>query len=529
MAHVESSGPGPVARVGTGVAHTIQPEEATTGMRGWVPFIAVLVALIAGGAFAYALPAVRVDGGDSLGLSEVGDRLVRSGNGWLVTMSWFGVIVAAISAVTFPHTERFIQSVAITAGSIAAMSVPIYVVTHLSVADEDASSLGSGLTLAWLSFALAAVIPWAALVFWFKDRHRLGRGWWKWLFLLPAVIWVFLLTVFPLIYAFSTSRYAFRYGQVSRFVGWDNYRSLFDITDPAGTLLGVVIVAVVAAALVMIGGGLLTWLSAQEIEGDDLRHIAGFIPVVTIPAIVVYLSSRILNDPLDSQMVITFIFVAGAVVSEMVLGFLIAMLMNRELRARGVLRAVMTLPLFATPVALGYLARAIFFEQGGPVNAGLTTIGIPRVPWLSDPAWARVATIVVDVWQWTPFVFIIALAGLQSLPQDVMEASEVDGSTGWQGFRYVTLPLVAPILWLIFLLRAIDSFKVFDVALGLTLGGPGRATEYYSLFNYRTARQFFNYGDAAAQAFLLLFVVMLLVTLLWGRIRHVYDEEGQVA
>ena len=529
MAHVESTGPVPASRVSTGAAATIQPDEVTTGFRGWIPSLAVLVLLVAGGIFAYALPAVSLDGGGSVGLSEVGDTLVRSGNGWLVTMSWFGVIVAAVSSITFPHTERFIQSVAISAGAIAAMSTPLYVVTNLSVADEDAARLGSGLLLAWLTFAIAAMIPWLAIRFWFHDRHPLGRGWWKWLFLLPAVIWVFLLTVFPLIYAFSTSRYDFRYGQVSRFVGWDNYRALFDITDPSGTLLGVLVVALAAAGLVMVGGALLTWLSAQEIEGDDLRRIAGYIPVVTIPAIVVYLASRILNDPLDSQMVITFIFVAGAVITEMVLGFMIALLMNRELRARGILRAVMTLPLFATPVALGYLARAIFFEQGGPVNAGLTTLGFPRVPWLSDPAWARVATILVDVWQWTPFVFIIALAGLQSLPQDVMEASEVDGSTGWQGFRYVTLPLVAPILWLIFLLRAIDSFKVFDVALGLTLGGPGRATEYYSLFNYRTARQFFNYGDAAAQAFLLLFVVMLLVTLLWGRIRHVYDEEGQVA
>jgi multiple sugar transport system permease protein len=84
---------------------------------------------------------------------------------------------------------------------------------------------------------------------------------------------------------------------------------------------------------------------------------------------------------------------------------------------------------------------------------------------------------------------------------------------------------MAPILWLILLLRMIDAFKVFDIPQGLTLGGPGRATEYFSLFNYRTARKYFNYGDAAAQAFLLLFIVMVLVSLLWGRIRHVYEED----
>jgi multiple sugar transport system permease protein len=523
MEHVETV-PARHARVGP---RETTPVEDVKGPRAWVPSIAVLCALVIGGIFAYTLPAVHLEGGENLELSAVGDKLVRSGNGWLVTMSWFGAIVAALAAVSFPRAERFIQSITISAGSLAAMSTSIYVVTHLSVADENASSLGSGLILAWISFGIAAVIPWLALR-WVPDRHPLGQGWWKWLFLLPAVIWVFLLTVFPLIYAFSTSRYDFRYGLVSRFVGWENYRALFTITDPTAAFLGALIVAATAAVAVMVGGALLTRLLAGEVTREDLRRIAHYIPVVTIPAVVVYLAGEILADPLDGQMTITFIFVAGAVVTEMILGFLIALLMNRELRARGVLRAVMTLPLFATPVALGYLARAIFFEQGGPINAGLSTLGLPRVPWLSDPAWARVATIIVDVWQWTPFVFIIALAGLQSLPQDVMEASEVDGASGWQGFVYVTMPLMAPILWLIFLLRAIDAFKVFDVALGLTLGGPGRSTEYYSLFNYRTARQFFNYGDAAAQAFLLLFVVMLLVALLWGRIRHVYDEEGQV-
>jgi multiple sugar transport system permease protein len=89
--------------------------------------------------------------------------------------------------------------------------------------------------------------------------------------------------------------------------------------------------------------------------------------------------------------------------------------------------------------------------------------------------------------------------------------------------------MMAPILWLIFLLRAIDSFKVLDIPQGLTLGGPGRATEYISLFTYRTARKFFDYGGAAAQAFLLLLIVMVLVSLLWGRIRHVYEDDGMRA
>ena len=135
-----------------------------------------------------------------------------------------------------------------------------------------------------------------------------------------------------------------------------------------------------------------------------------------------------------------------------------------------------------------------------------------------------VAVMIIDIWQWTPFVFLVALAGLQSLPQDLYEAAEVDGGSGWQLFRHITLPLMAPTLWLILLLRLVEAFKVFDIPASLTLGGPGRATEVYSLFTYRTALRFFDHGYAAAQGFLLLVIVMTIVTILFGRIRGMYEE-----
>ena len=112
---------------------------------------------------------------------------------------------------------------------------------------------------------------------------------------------------------------------------------------------------------------------------------------------------------------------------------------------------------------------------------------------------------------------------LQGLPLDIYEAARVDGAAGWQMFRRITLPLMAPILWLILLLRLIEAFKVFDIPTSLTSGGPGRSTEVYSLFTYRTALRFFDHGYAAAQGFLLLFIVMLIVSLLFGRIRELYE------
>jgi len=485
-------------------------------------------ALVGAAVVALLLPAA-VGPDVAVGLAELNDILTLKGAGWVPTLSWFGVIAALIATFAFPREERFIQAVTISLGSLAAMATPAYTRANLTTLVPDAVALGPGLIAGWLLLGTAALLPWAGIFLWDRSKARLGPKWWKWLFLLPASLWISVLTIFPLAYALTTSRYAYRNGRISRSVGWDNYRRLIEPDTVAAGLRGAVVVAVVTAAVVLLVAIVMRRLSDEEIDREARREIFGLLPVFVVPAVIVYLCATILKDPLNEQMKITFIFVAAAVLTEMVLGFAIALFMNQEIRARGALRAVMILPIFATPIALGYLARAIFYEEGGPINSLLSTFGLPQPPWLSSPEWARVATIVSDVWQWTPFVFIIALAGLQSLPQEVIEASEVDGSTGWQGLRFITLPLMAPILWLIFLLRAIDSFKVLDIPQGLTLGGPGRATEYFSLFNYRTARKFFDYGGAAAQAFLLLVIVMILVSLLWGRIRHVYEDDGMRA
>lgn len=235
---------------------------------------------------------------------------------------------------------------------------------------------------------------------------------------------------------------------------------------------------------------------------------------------------RLFSDQnLHADLRVTLIFVVVTVTVQMVLGFALALLLNREMRGKNILRAIMVLPLFATPVAMGYLGITLYYEQNGPLNQLIRFFGGSGVPWLSNPFWSLVAVILVDIWQWTPFVFLVALAALQSLPQDLYEAAEVDGAAGWATFRWVTLPLMVPTLWLILLLRLIEAFKVFDIPASLTLGGPGRATEVYSLFTYRTALRFFDHGYAAAQGFLLLVIVMVIVTVLFGRIRQLYEEE----
>lgn len=234
--------------------------------------------------------------------------------------------------------------------------------------------------------------------------------------------------------------------------------------------------------------------------------------------------ARLFTDQnVRGALLVTVTFVLVTVSVQMVLGFGLALLFNQEVKGKNLFRALMTLPLFATPVAMGYLGITLYYESNGPINSLITALGGTGRPWLSNPTWAPVAVMIIDIWQWTPFVFLVSLAALQGLPQDLYEAARVDGGSGFALFRNITLPLMAPTLWLILLLRVVEAFKVFDIPTSLTLGGPGRATEVYSLFTYRTALRFFDHGYAATQGFLLLIIVMVIVSLLYGRIRTLYE------
>jgi multiple sugar transport system permease protein len=525
----------------------VRPQPSVT-VRTWAPRAAMVLLMAVGVVLANTLPAISVAGATGVPLSEVAAAITQEGNGWVMTLAWLAGIIALVSIFVFPPAERFIQTVAISAGSLVVLTLPIFVARNLGAIDSGAVGLGPGLVGMIAAYATAAVLPWLNLLWWNRTKPVLGVGWEKWLFVGPAALWILALTVFPLAYAISTSRYAFRTGRIVKDVGWGNYRKLFNdvLFDPLTrnqAVLHTLQVGVAAVLAVLAIGVIRGFLVDRSSVGDSLKGAAKWVPIVAIPAVILSLAGdpsvfptvfgnplplfAVLEKDVSFTMSITFVFVAGAVAVQMVLGFLLALLFNREMRGRSVLRTIITLPIFATPVAIGFLGRTIFYEGGGPVNSFLELFGVTPPPWLSNPTWARITTMITDVWQWTPLVFIIALAGLQGLPQDVLEASHVDGASWWTSLRYIVIPLMAPILWLILLLRAVDAFKVFDLVVAMTLGGPGQATRYYSYFNYLTARKFFFYGEAAAQAFLLLFIVLVLVSLLWGRIRHIYEDQDQ--
>lgn len=205
----------------------------------------------------------------------------------------------------------------------------------------------------------------------------------------------------------------------------------------------------------------------------------------------------------------TLIYAAAALSIEFLLGLAVALLMDRQMRARNFFRALLLLPMMLPPVVVAVIWRLMFNSDFGVINGTLKTLGFDtsQVLWLSSPSTALPSVILVDIWQWTPFMFLILLAGLQAIPQEPYEAAMIDGSSPWQTFRHITLPLLKPAILVALLLRTMDLLRVFDHVFILTQGGPGFSTETISLYIYKTAFRFFDFGYAAAMSFVLLILV----------------------
>ena len=204
----------------------------------------------------------------------------------------------------------------------------------------------------------------------------------------------------------------------------------------------------------------------------------------------------------------TFIYAVAALTGEFLLGLGLALLLNEQIRGRGLFRASLLVPMMLPTVVVGVVWRLLLNPNFGAINGTLKQAGINTdgLTWTASPRLALLAVIAVDVWQWTPFVFLILLAGLQAIPQEPYEAALIDGSNRWQTFRHVTLPLLKPAILIVLLLRTMDLLRVFDQIFILTEGGPGFATETISLYIYRAAFRFSDFGYAAAMSFVLLAV-----------------------
>jgi multiple sugar transport system permease protein len=219
--------------------------------------------------------------------------------------------------------------------------------------------------------------------------------------------------------------------------------------------------------------------------------------------------AEMLGSPvIHKAMINTTVYTVVSTALSLVAGMVLALLVDGLTKGKRLFRTVFFLPMLLAPAVIGVMWRFLLNDQAGPITWLIKAVGIDVSP-LSNPDWALLSVILVDVWQWTPFVFLVLLAGLESAPQEPLEAARVDGANPWQSFWYITLPGLVPLISVAVLFRVTWSFRSFDQIYTMTGGGPARSTELLALSVYRSAFEDLQVGMAAALS-ILMFVVMAL-------------------
>ena len=210
----------------------------------------------------------------------------------------------------------------------------------------------------------------------------------------------------------------------------------------------------------------------------------------------------------------TVYFTALALAGELALGVALALLLQRDFRGKSAVRTALLLPMMATPVAVGMVWLLMFEPTAGVLNYLLRTAHLHPLAWTSDPRSVIPSLALVDVWEWTPMITLIALAGLAGLPEEPFEAARVDGASPWQTLWSITLPLLRPTLAVAATLRAIDCLKTFDIIYAMTQGGPGYSSETLNIYAYAQAFGYYNFGYASALLILFLAMILAITVLL---------------
>jgi multiple sugar transport system permease protein len=349
-------------------------------------------------------------------------------------------------------------------------------------------------------------------------------------FIWPALLAILFVSIFPLLVSLyiSLSRLKLvRGGFEFRFIGLDNFRELFvggerahflGVTRPL-TPLGW---AVVAAGLVLLAWGLVkAWRGGVSPIGMVFRLLGALVAAAAI-----WLVARTLlgEGGRPGTTVVTLIYVLVGIAAQFALGLGLAYLLTLGLPGQRFFRVVFLLPMMITPVGVAYMFRMLTDTSKGPLEPVWATVGLSDYSWVNDPWGARVAVMVGDIWQWTPFMFIILLAALEGQDLDTVEAGMVDGASRWQIFRYISLPAILPVCTTVVLIRMIEAFKIIDLPNILTNGGPGTATESLSLQAYIHWRTL-DLGQSAAVAYSLLFIVTVAALSYVNLVRRRVAEE----
>lgn len=244
------------------------------------------------------------------------------------------------------------------------------------------------------------------------------------------------------------------------------------------------------------------WMSVHDwkVTGDhEFVGLANYLKLAT-------------DERFLESIVRTLLFTIAATVIPVALGVWAALTFHREFPLRGWWRAVFTMPMMATPVAMALVWTMMFHPQLGVLNYLLSLASIPAFPWVYDPRTVIPTLVLVEVWHWTPLVMLIVLGGLAGLPTDPYDAALLDGASRWQTFRYVTWPLILPYVMIALVIRTIDSLKVFDTIAVISQGGPGTASETLNYLLYLQAFQFYNIGYASAIV-VIFFVIIIALSL----------------
>lgn len=213
----------------------------------------------------------------------------------------------------------------------------------------------------------------------------------------------------------------------------------------------------------------------------------------------------------------TLLYTVLSVVLPLIFGTIAAVVFNAKFPLRSFLRGLFILPMMATPVAIALVWTMMFHPQLGILNYLLSLVGLPAQLWVFHPATAIPSLVLVETWQWTPLVMLIVLGGLAAIPAEPYESAMIDGATAWQVFRYISLPLIMPFLFIAAMIRMIDAVKSFDIIFAITQGGPGSASETINLYLYSVAFVYYDIGYASA----IVIVFFALIVALTGALLHV--------
>ena len=260
----------------------------------------------------------------------------------------------------------------------------------------------------------------------------------------------------------------------------------------------------VVAAVIVFPWAFTVYMSAFDWKIGEAARFVGFGNYAALAT----------NQRFIEAIVHTFYFTLLAVAFPLLLGTAAALVFHRRFRGRGVLRAIFTMPMMATPVAVALVWTMMFHPQQGVLNYLLSLVGLPPSLWVYSPTWVIPSLVLVEVWHWTPLVMLIVLGGLASLPTEPYESARIDGASEWQLFRYITLPLILPFLVVAAVIRTIDAVKAFDTIYVISQGGPGTASETINLYLYLQAFAFYNVGNASAVVVVFFAIIVALALLL---------------